>query len=80
MLEREVKVGQVYRHFKGSLHRVLYLAKDSESLVDIIVYSDLDDGSIWIRSKEMFLSNVDKKKYPNVKQDYRFELVEEGGN
>jgi len=69
---REVKIGK-YRHFKGNIITVLYLAKDSETLEDLVVYEH--DGEIWVRPKEMFLSEVDHEKYPEIKQKYRFEEI-----
>lgn len=73
-----VQVGKKYRHFKGHLYQVLNIAKDSETLKDVVVYQDLsDDTKIWVRDYDMFLSKVDKEKYPEVKQEYRFELVDE---
>ncbi len=73
---REVRVGQVYKHFKGNLVEILLLAKDSEDLGEKVVYKHLDTGETWVRDKEMFLSKVDKEKYPEVTQEYRFELVD----
>lgn len=74
----EVIVGKKYRHFKGHLYQVIHIAKDSETLKDVIVYQDLSDNTkIWIRDYDMFVSLVDKEKYPEVKQEYRFELVDE---
>jgi len=73
---REVRACQVYKHFKGNLVEVLLLAKDSEDLSEKVVYKHLDTGEIWIRDKEMFLSKVDKEKYPEVIQEFRFELVD----
>ncbi len=76
--EREVVEGQVYRHFKGNLYRVEGVAKHSETLEEYVVYRKLyDDRSLWIRPKEMFLSPVDREKYPDAMQEYRFEPVEE---
>lgn len=73
-----VQVGKKYRHFKGHLYQVINIAKDSETLKDVVVYQDLsDDTKIWVRDYDMFLSKVDKEKYPEVKQEYRFELVDE---
>lgn len=69
---REVKIGK-YRHFKGNIITVLYLAKDTETLEDLVVYEH--DNQIWVRPKKMFLSEVDHEKYPNVKQKYRFEEI-----
>ena len=69
---REVKIGK-YRHFKGNIITVLYLAKDTETLEDLVVYEH--DNQIWVRPKEMFLSVVDHNKYPNIKQKYRFEEI-----
>ncbi len=75
---RTIKVGDVYLHFKGAKVKVLALAKDSESLDDLVVYKHLDTDENWVRGKKEFLSEVDHKKYPDVKQKYRFELVKEG--
>ena len=72
---REVKKGQKYRHFKGNIVEVVAVAKDSETLNDCVIY--IHDGTYWVRDINMFLSEVDHKKYPDVKQKYRFELIEE---
>ncbi len=74
---REVKVGKRYKHFKGHFVKVLMLAKDTETEEDVVVYERLDTKEIWVRKQDMFLSLVDKEKYPNITQKYRFEEVEE---
>lgn len=76
MLEREVKIGGIYKHFKGTMHKVICIALDSETLEEKVVYTHQDTGEIWVRDKNEFLSRVDKVKYPNVLQEYRFELIE----
>ena len=74
--EREVAIGQVYRHFKGGLYRVEGVAKHSETLEPYVVYRKLyDDESLWIRPKEMFLGPVDREKYPDAMQEFRFEPI-----
>lgn len=75
MLERKIKVGGIYKHFKGTFHRVICIAKDSESLEDMVVYTHEGENEFWVRPKDMFLSEIDSNKYPNVKQKYRFELI-----
>lgn len=70
---REIKINGIYKHFKGMNVKVLMLAKDSEDLRELVVYEH--DGEIWVRDKEEFLSEVDHKKYPDVVQKYRFELI-----
>ena len=75
MLEREVKVNGMYKHFKGTFHRVICIAKDSETLEEKVVYTHEDTGEIWVRNKFEFLSKVDKIKYPNIEQEYRFEEI-----
>lgn len=74
---RELKIGRVYRHFKGDYYLVEGVAKSSETGEEYVIYRKLyGDGGLWIRPLEMFLSPVDKEKYPNEKQEFRFELQE----
>lgn len=74
---REVQIGRVYRHFKGDHYLVEGVAKDSENGEPYVIYRKLyGDGGLWIRPLEMFLSRVDREKYPEVGQEYRFELLE----
>ena len=74
---RELKIHGIYRHFKGDYYLVEDIAFDSETKKEMVVYRKLyDDCSLWVRPVEMFLSEVDHNKYPNVEQKYRFELVD----
>lgn len=77
--ENRLKIGGTYRHFKGQNYKVLAVARDSENHDrQLVVYEALyGDHLIWVRDLEMFLSPVDKEKYPNATQEYRFELIEE---
>ena len=74
---RELKLKRVYRHFKGDYYLTEDEAFDSETGEPLGIYRKLyGDGSLWVRPRAMFLSLVDREKYPDCPQTYRFELVE----
>lgn len=78
----EVVIGGIYKHFKGKLYKVINIGYDSETNNDqfpkkLVIYEALyDDHKIWVRPYDMFISKVDKDKYPDVLQEYRFELID----
>ena len=77
-MEKRMQPGDIVRHFKGNKYEILCIAKDSETLEEMIVHRALyGEKGVWVRPKAMFFSLVDKEKYPDVQQTYRFEKVAE---
>lgn len=67
--------GKIYRHFKGDLYLVEDIVYHSETKEKLVLYRALYGSCLrYVRPYDMFASKVDKVKYPNVAQEYRFEL------
>lgn len=75
------KINEIYRHFKGNCYKIIAVGHHSETKEKMVIYYDLSckNSSVkdpCIRPLDMFMSEVDHEKYPDVKQKYRFERLE----
>lgn len=75
-----VKIGRVYRHFKGNYYFVENVALDSETKERMVVYKPLyerQDSNIWVRRESMFLEAIPERPDNITGQKHRFELCED---
>lgn len=69
---------ELYRHFKGNLYQIRCLARHSETREPMVVYQAMyGTFEIFVRPLSMFMEEVDREKYPDVRQRYRFELLQD---
>jgi len=75
--DKRFRLHGVYQHFKGDCYLLEDVVFDSETLERMVLYrQSYGEGKLYVRPYEMFFSRVDRKKYPNVQQKYRFELLD----
>lgn len=70
--DRDFRPGDIVKHFKGGLYKIIVFGTNTETGEKMVVYQSLKDQRVWIREYDMFTSVVDRLKYINFLQPYRF--------
>ena len=77
-MRQQPRPNEIYRHFKGKCYQILSVAIHSETNEKMVVYQQLyAPYAVYVRPLDMFMSEVDRVKYPEVMQVYRFEKIQE---
>ena len=76
-MNKEIKIGETYKHFKGHDVEIIGIAHHSETLEEMVVYrhlgkSSLGENDLWVRPAKMFLENIERQEYNGP----RFKLIE----
>lgn len=78
---KKIKIGSVYRHFKGNYYYVEDIAYDCETMKEMVIYRTLyereDNKKLWVRPLTMFLEEIEKREDNITGQLTRFAYSEE---